>query len=568
MLDIVISLCYIVVTMHIDDQKYTRDGRTYRRTLLRNSYRKDGKVFHDTVANLSKCSDEEIEALKFALKNKAHLSRVQISDDRVQTRQGLSIGAVWLLYQLAKQLGILKALGHCREAKLALWLVISSVIGSVSRLSAVRLAKSHAACDILGLDGFCEDDLYHTLDWLDEQQPMIEDRLFRSRYQNKTPNLFLYDVTSSYLEGDQNELADYGYNRDGKKGKKQIVVGLLTDDEGYPVSCEVFQGNTNDTGTFKSQLEKVAQRFGVKRVTFVGDRGMIKSAQIHDLSEQDYYYITALTKPQMEKSLKEGIFQTQLFDKTICEIMDNGIRYILRCNPIRLKEIRDNRQSRLQSLERLCIKKTQYLAEHPKAQVDVAERNIKAFADKLKISKWVRVCAEGRSLSVTVDKAELDKAEKLDGCYTIKSNIPVEVATKETIHDRYKDLAEVEWAFRTMKTTLLHIRGIYVRKANRTKAHVFTIMLAYMLAYRLRRLWQDIEVTIEEGIEELSSLCAIEVITGDLSIHTVPVPRKMGKELLEKANVSLPDAIPCRKACVLTRKSLVDERNIPVISNY
>jgi transposase len=248
--------------------------------------------------------------------------------------------------------------------------------------------------------------------------------------------------------------------------------------------------------------------------------------------------------------------------------MDNGIRYILRRNPVRLKEIRDNRQSRLQSLERFCIKKTQYLAEHPKAKTDVAERNIKAFAGKLKISKWIRVCSEGRSFSVEVDKLELNKAEKLDGCYTIKSNIPIEVAAKETIHDRYKDLADVEWAFRTMKTTLLHIRGIYVRKANRTKAHVFTIMLAYMLAYRLRRLWQDLETTIEEGIEELSTLCATEVVMGDLSINTMPTPREMGKELLERANVSLPDVIPCRKISVFTRKNLVDQRNIPVNSNY
>lgn len=554
--------------MHIDDQKYTRDGKNYRRTLLRNSYRKDGKVCHDTVANLSKCSDEEIEALKFALKNKSHLSRVEISESKVQTRQGLSVGAVWLLHQLAKELGIPKALGHSREAKLALWLVISSVIGSVSRLSAARLAKSHAACDILGLDSFCEDDLYDTLDWLHERQPMIENRLFRSRYQKKTPNLFLYDVTSSYFEGDQNELADYGYNRDRKKGKKQIVIGLLTDDEGYPVTCEVFHGNTKDTSTFKSQLEKISRRFGVEKVTFVGDRGMIKSAQINDLTDEDYYYITALTKPQIEKNLKDGIFQMQLFDKTLCEVVDNKLRYVLRCNPIRANEIRENRKSRLQALERFCTKKIQYLAEHAKARIDVAERSINAFADKLKIYQWIKVCVEGRNFRIEVDKEELDNVAKLDGCYTIKSNIPVTVATKETIHDRYKDLADVEWAFRTMKTSLLHIRGIYVRKANRTKAHVFTIMLAYMLAYKLRRLWRDIEVTIEEGIEELSTLCAIEVIMGDLSIHTVPIPRGIGEELLVKANVSLPDAIPCRKAAVFTRKNLVNERNTPAISNY
>jgi hypothetical protein len=546
--------------MHIDDQKYTRDGKAYRRTLLRSSYRKDGKVRHDTIANLSKCSDEEIDALKFALKNKSHLSKMQLPGNEIQTRQGLSVGAVWLLQQIAKTLGISKALGHCTEAKLCLWLVISTLIGSVSRLSAVRLASSHAACDILGLEGFCEDDLYNALDWLDEHQSSIEERLFLNRYQDKIPNLFLYDVTSSYLEGDQNELADYGYNRDGKKGKKQIVIGLLTDDEGFPVSCEVFHGNTKDTATFKQQVDKVARRFGVEKVTFVGDRGMIKSFQIADLSEEEYCYITALTKPQIEKKIKDGVFQIELFDKTICEITDNGIRYILRCNPIRAKEIKESRQDKLKSLERLCIKKTHYLKEHPKAKVDVAKRTINAFAIKLKIAKWVTVISQDRTVFVEVLTNELDQVEELDGCYAIKSNIPQEDAPKETIHERYKDLAEVEWAFRTMKTTLLHIRGIYVRKANRTRAHVFTIMLAYMLAYKLRRLWQDLNITIEEGIDELSSLCATEVIMGEVFIQTIPRPREMGQLLLDRANVSLPDAIPCQKKTVFTRKNLVDER--------
>jgi transposase len=554
--------------MHVDDQQYTRDGRVYRRTLLRNSYRKDGKVCHDTIANLSKCSDEEIEALKFALKNKAFLATYQFPKGKLTTQQGQCVGAVWLLYQLAKKLGVPKALGRCKEAKLSLWLAISAVIGSVSRLSAVRLAKSHAACDILGLDSFCEDDLYHTLDWLNAQQSAIEDRLFRSRYRKKTPNLFLYDVTSSYLEGDQNELGGYGYNRDGKKGKKQIVIGLLTDDEGYPVSCEVFEGNTKDPVTFKNQVDKAARRFGIKYVTFVGDRGMIKSAQIKDLSAEDFYYITALTKPQVEKMLKEGVFQMALFEKTICEVVDNDIRYILRRNPIRVMEIRDNRQSKLEALKALCVKKSKYLAEHPRAKINVAKRDIQAFAAKLKIDKWADICVEERSFHIEINQVELKNVEKLDGCYTIKSNIPIADAPKETIHNRYKDLSQVEWAFRTMKTTLLHIRGIYVRKANRTRAHVFTIMLAYMLVYQLRRLWKDTEVTIEEGIEELSSLCATDIVIGNVSIQTIPMPRKMGKELFDKANVSLPDAIPCRRVCVHTRKKLVGERNTTVISTY
>jgi len=260
--------------MFIDDQTYTVQGRTYRRVLLRNAYRKDGKVHHDTIANLSKCDNEEIEAIKFALANKRNLAKLEVPSKRVRTRQGLSVGAVWLLYQLAKRTGIANALGRSKKARFALWMVISAVIGSVSRLSATRLAQSHAAGDILGLDSFCEDTLYTALDWLDEGQQKIEKRLFKGSHQSN--NMYLYDVTSSYLEGDQNELADWGYNRDGKKGKKQIVIGLLTNDEGRPISCQVFRGNTRDPKTFKSQIDKVAQRFGIEEVTFVGDRGMIR----------------------------------------------------------------------------------------------------------------------------------------------------------------------------------------------------------------------------------------------------------------------------------------------------
>jgi len=553
--------------MHIDDQTYQRNGKTYRRALLRNSYRKNGKVHHDTIANLSRCNEEEIEVMQFALKNKKNLTALKIPGKKVQTRQGMIVGAVWLLYQLAKRLGVEKALGRRKEAKLALWLVISAVIGSVSRLSATRLAQSHAACDILRLDGFCEDDLYDTLDWLDENQNRIEDRLFKDRYKNKTPNLFLYDVTSSYFEGDKNELAEYGYDRDGKKGKKQIVIGLLTDDEGYPVSCDVFRGNTKDTQTFKSQVDKVANRFGIKKVTFVGDRGMIKNAQISELTDEDYY-ITALTKPQIEKLLKKGVFQLQLFDKTIYEIIDEDVRYVLRRNPIRAEEIRESRQNKLTSVEKLCEKKTVYLAEHPRAKVKVAKREIKKFINKLKIAKWLKVRVKKRSFRIEINDIELEEIEKLDGCYTIKTNLSAADASKETIHDRYKSLAEVEWAFRTMKTVLLHIRGIFVRKANRTRAHVFSIMLAYMIAFELRRLWRDIEITIEEGIRELSSLCATEVVIGNLSIQTIPTPRENGQMLLEKANIALPDAIPNRKATVFTRKKLVEERRSSIKSKY
>ena len=205
-------------------------------------------------------------------------------------------------------MGIEGALGTSRQGKLALWQVIARVIDQGSRLSAVRLAGSQAACDVLGLESFNEDDLYANLDWLAEHQGAIEDRLFRAMAGGcgDSPGLYLYDVTSSYLEGECNELSAFGYNRDGKKGKRQVVIGLLCDGVGRPLSIEVFAGNTQDAATLASQVRKVAERFGGGAVTFVGDRGMIKGKQVEDLAEHGFHYITAITKPQVESLLKAG----------------------------------------------------------------------------------------------------------------------------------------------------------------------------------------------------------------------------------------------------------------------
>jgi len=260
---------YNVVTIFIDDALFTRQGNSYRRVLLRTSYRVNGQVRHDTLANLSHCSDDEIQALKLALKHKGQLTQLGVLSEAVRTRQGLAVGAVWVLHPLAQQRGLVKALGQSRPAKLALWLVLASVIAQGSRLSAVRLAQQQAACDILQLETFKEDDLYQALDWLDAHQPAIEEVLFTHRYTRagQAPTLYLYDVTRRYWEGDQHELGEYGSNRDGKKGKKQLVIGWLTDEQGWPITGEVFAGNIQDPKTCKPQLAKLAQRFGVKQVT-------------------------------------------------------------------------------------------------------------------------------------------------------------------------------------------------------------------------------------------------------------------------------------------------------------
>src|ERR671924_454865 len=334
--------------MYIDTSHITHGGKTYTRHLLRASYRAPGKVLHRTIANLSHCSAAEIEAMRLALRHKEALENLGTTQDALTLKQGLAFGAVWTVYHIARRLGIEQALGTTREGKLALWQVIARVIDQGSRLSAVRLAMSHAACDVLGLGPFDEDALYENLDWLANRQAAIEDTLFAQRTKTKPVSLFLYDVTSSYVEGTHNALAAFGYNRDGKKGKRQIVIGLLCDEDGHPVSIEVFPGNTSDPHTFASQLEKVKVRFGVTAITFVGDRGMIKGQQIEDLATQGFHYITAITKPQIEKLLRTGTFQMDLFDQELAEVLaDEGVRYVLRRNPMRAQEVREARHAKL-----------------------------------------------------------------------------------------------------------------------------------------------------------------------------------------------------------------------------
>lgn len=550
--------------MHIHRVKSKQGGRVYEQILLRESYREPGAkrstVKKRTLVNLTKYPTEVIEALELALKHRNDLSALSSISDIALT-QGPSVGGVFTVFQVAQRLGIDKALGTHQEGKLALWQVIARVLSQGSRLSAVRLAKTMAAAEIVGFEkGFCEDHLYENLAWLSENQEKIEKRLFTSRRGSARPELFLYDVTSSYLEGEHNALADWGYNRDKKRGKKQIVIGLLCDEVGEPVSTEVFTGNTADLETFASQVRKAQDRFGCERVTFVGDRGMIKSAQIDDLAGVGFHYITAITKPQIRSMIKKGVFQLGLFDEHLCEVEHEGIRYILRRNPHRAKEMAATRTSKLSALQRLADEQNRYLAEHPRADRHTAWKKVIEKEERLGLSSFVSVTAAGRRVTIDVDTDYIAEMAELDGCYVIKSNLPHAVE-KEIIHDRYKDLALVETAFRTCKTSHLEVRPVFVRKEANTRGHVLVVMLAYLIVRELKRAWRNLDLTVEEGLEELNRLCAMELsINGGGSCLRLPDPSPKTKKLLDALQIHLPAALPKSKVKVDTKKKLTSRR--------
>jgi transposase len=548
--------------MNIDRSTVTRNGKSYTRVLLRQSFREDGKVKHRTLGNLSDCKPAEIEAIRLALKHKGDLTQLGNLDADFAFLQGPSVGAVLALQGVAERLGIVDVLGPSRPGRLALWQVLARIIDQGSRLSAVRLAGTHAACDILKLDGFDEDDLYENLDWLAENQDDIENRMFRKRQPQVDAPLFLYDVTSSYLEGTQNELAAFGYNRDGKAGKRQIVIGLLCDAEGEPLSIEVFPGNTCDTKTMASQIRKAADRFGGGEVTFVGDRGMIKGPQIKDLNEEGFHYITAITKPQIETLLKQGVIQMELFEERLAEVTtDEGVRYVLRRNPVRAAEIAEVRQSKRQAVETLVDRQNAYLAGHSGAHVETALRKVIKRLEALKVSGWLSVSAIGRTLVLSQSETSLAEAAELDGCYCLKTDLTPLSATKDLVHDRYKSLAQVEWAFRSCKTAHLELRPVHVRKASRTRGHVFVVMLAYRIIAELARCWHDLDLTVAEGVAELASLCTVQVsVQGHSTVHRIPEPRESVQKLLAAAGVTLPAAIVSKREKVTTNRKLNTRR--------
>lgn len=526
--------------MYVERTTRKTAGKQYECFMLRECYRENGKVVKRTIANISHLPMPEIKALQQALSTKQ--AGVPVSEINMQT--GKIIGSLVVVREIMQTLGLLEALGASRNAKLCTWLVFARLIEQGSRLSSVRLAERHDV-SILNLGSFDENDLYDALIWLAEQQEAIQQRLFTWRYGNSAPQLFLYDVTSSYLEGMENQLAWWGYNRDGKKGKKQIVFGLLTDEDGEPIAVEVFEGNTADPTTFVKLVKGFGKRFGVKDVVFVGDRGMIKKLGIEALHEENFKYITAITKSQIRTLLERNVIQLNLFDSELSEVTDDNVRYILRRNPVRADEVFRSRQDKLKRLKDKAKHETEYLAQHTMASTDKAVQRLKSIAAKLKIAGLVKIEAEGRKVTVLADESKFDEAAQLDGCYVIKTDVPAEELNTSTVHERYKDLAKVERGFRTIKTGLLEIRPIWLREEKKTKGHVFVCMLAYMVSRALEKLLVTDE-TLQDLLAELNRVSQMKIVAARETMLSVPKPPTRAAQILAQMGIKLP-TVPTKR---------------------
>ncbi|MBM3880383.1 MAG: IS1634 family transposase [Verrucomicrobia bacterium] len=533
-----------------------KQGKSYTSILLRESFRVGSAVKSKTLAVLTHLPAHVLDAVRRALAQPAD-SLAQLADTSqgaLRLRQGLSFGALWAVDQVAQKLGIMKALGVTREAQLSYWQVLARVLcPRTSLLAMVRLATRCAAPALLGWQrAFTEDDLYANGAWLEGRHALIERRLWHARPSPPKDQLFLYDVTSSYLEGDANALAAWGYNRDHKAGKKQIVVGLLTDSQGEAVSIQVYPGNTRDLKTFDRQVHTIKKELGCQGVTLVGDRGMIRADQKAAAQKAQFHFITALTKPQIEKLLAEKVLQLELFDEQVQEVLgQEGRRFVLRRNPVRQAELQRAREHKQQALEVALQKANRYLDEHPRAQVATQQRQLAARLETLNVAEWLKLEVSEQRLLLTRDTAALEATAQLDGCYVVETDLKRAQADAQTIHDRYKDLALVERDFRTLKTGHLEFRPWFVCTEDNTQAHALTAMLALKVRRHLEQAWWSLDVTVEEGLRELEQLGVMELVhpqSAKVVARQVPEPSARQQQLLEALKVVLPTTVPQPKS--------------------
>ena len=466
--------------------------------LLRESYRQGGRVKKRTLANLSHLSDATIEGLRRVLRG----DTVVAPDDVFTIERSRPHGHVAVVLGTLRKLGLDRRLAARRspERDRAVALIAARVLAPDSKLATARALDANSATstlgEMLGLETVEADDLYAALDWLETRQAKIEKALAERHLHDGT--LVLYDVSSSYLEGRTCPLARIGHSRDGKKGSLQIVFGLLCNAEGCPVAVEVYAGNTGDPTTLKDQIEKVRTRFGLSRVVFVGDRGLLTSARIREelAPVEGLDWVSALRAEQIRKLAEDGgPLQMSLFDKTdLAEITHPdfpGERLVACMNPLLAVERARKREDLLQATERELEKVAAATQRENRALrgKDKIGLRVGKVLGRFKMAKHFEMTITDTAFTYGRKQKAIDAEAALDGLYVLRTSVPKQVLGAEDTVRAYKDLAKVERAFRCLKTVDLHVRPIHHRLVPRVRAHVFLCMLAYYVEWHMRRAW-------------------------------------------------------------------------------
>jgi len=456
--------------------------------LLRESYREGGKVKTRTLANLTHLPRERISAVQAALKG----VRLVPVNQAFQVERSLPHGHVTAVLGTIRKLGLdrLIASRSSRERQLVLGMIAQRILSPGSKLAMTRQWKLSTLGQQLDIEEAEPNELYDAMDWLLKRQGRIEKKLAKKHLLGGT--LVLYDISSSYYEGHCCNLAKHGHNRDKKRGKTIIVYGLLTDDEGCPVAIEAFEGNTADPTTVPAQVEKLRERFGLKKVVIVGDRGMITTTQVTKLKEYSGMgWISALKGQTLRKLIDKGHLDRSLFDdRNIAEFQSPefpGERLVACYNPL----LDDRRKRKREEL----LAATEGKLDQLKAQVDRRKKPLTAkeiglragkLVDRFKVAKHLILSIEDGQFDYARNQESIRREEELDGIYIVRTSESSEDMSSEDVVRNYKRLTEVERAFRCLKAVDLEIRPIRHRLDDRVRAHLFLCMLSYYVQWHMR----------------------------------------------------------------------------------
>ena len=493
--------------MHVDNtsRHYTTaagERRTTRCFLLRRSYRdENGKARNETLANLSALPDNAIAALRLALKGATLVG----ADSVFEVERSVPHGNVAAAHVMAATLGLRSLLGPpCTERDIAYALIVSRVVRPKSKLSTVRWWNSGDTTLVsdLGIAGATTDDVYAAMDWLLAQKDKIEKKLARRHL--AAGGIAMYDLSSSWVEGTQCELAAFGYSRDGKRGRMQIEYGLLTDPDGRPVGIDLFKGNTADAIAFKTAISKVRDDFGLKELVFAGDRGMITKTRIKDLRQLDGAgWVTALKAPDIAAlAADDGPLQLSLFDtQNFAEITHPdypGERLVCCRNPALAESRRIKRESLLAATEADLEKIRASVAAGRLKDPDKIGIRVGKVIGKHKVGKHFTWEITGNEFAWQRNAEKIAAEARLDGIYVIRTTMTAETADAPGAVRIYKNLKYVERDFKTIKIDDLDIRPIRHYLAGRVEAHLLICMLAAYLTWHLRKALAPLTFTDEE----------------------------------------------------------------------
>lgn len=458
--------------------------------LLRESYREGGKVRKRTVANITHWPAEKIENLRRVLRGEDLAPR----DELFKIERSLPHGHVMVVLGTIRKIGLEQVIASkpCRKRDLVVAMIAEQIIHHPSKLGATRLWHDCTLASELGVEAADEDDLYSAMDWLRKRQARIEKKL--AKLHLSEGGIVLYDVTSSYYEGHTCPLAKFGHDRDNKSGKRIIVYGVMTDDEGRPVAVDVYPGNTGDPKTVPDQVDKLRNRFELERVVLVGDRGMLTQTQIDVLKEYPGIgWISALRSAAIKELVKQGCIQPSLFDKqNLAEITSDefpGERLIVCHNPLLAADRKRTRHELLEAAEAGLVKIQKEIARRSHKLLSAGEigRKVERGIGRYKMAKHFQILI-AKSLLLFQRKEESIEAEAaLDGIYVVRTSEPKQRLSAEDTVRSYKKLSQVEQLFRTLKGIDIKVRPIRHREGRRVRAHIFISVLAYYVEWHMRK---------------------------------------------------------------------------------